>query len=208
MAVLSPDRILALQVLYNISGNKLTSTLHYFASASLALGDAKLFLDDWETDVLPTWQAAVSEDVTFDCLRAFCVGPEICKPATNQLSSTDGTVVGVAVPETLGVVIRINQYEVTSRRNNRIYVAGATEDQVVDSLLSTAAATGVWKDLADKLIEQRNNGSGTNFDLCTYNVITPGAPNIYGGYDASACFVTRSLCTQRRRRVELNSFMP
>lgn len=198
-------QILNVQLRYNVTGNRLTCNLNYATNAAVDVNDPYALVNSWVTNVLPVWQALVSSDVTFDSIYATGDAPGVARPHELMLNATVGGAAAEAIPENLGMVFRLTQYETNSKHNGRIYIAGLAEGDVVDSLVTAGVMGSTALDLKVALMLTLAGYAGNNFNLCSVSRRAAGVPITAVGWYTSAIVATRSLCTQSRRTTELTS---
>lgn len=206
MAAIIRAQIVNLQLRYNLTGNRLSCNLNYGCNSPLDIDDCLTLADSFETGVLPYWQALVSSDCVFDSIYCTADSPGVCKPRLSQLYNKLGTDNPEAIPENLGMVFRLTQYETNSKHNGRIYIAGLCESSIVDSLVSTAIMGSTVLDLKVALMATLAGAAGNNFNICSVSRRDAGAPITAQGWYTAAVVPTRALCTQRRRTTELTSY--
>lgn len=198
------NRIINVQLRYDITGNKLTSTMHYGCDTALGADDPDLLRIQWQTVVQPKWADAVSADVRFDSVYAWADEPGTALPYVDQLTGVVGTVTGESIPENLAAVLQLKQYETNSKANGRLLIAGLSNADCVDSLVSTAAIAGTLADLATALMTTLTISGPKNFKLCALSRWVAGAKRTPPlGFEIAAVIPTRSLATQRRRTTEM-----
>ena len=201
------ERIVALQLQYSVTGNRLSCTMHYGADSTLDLDDPEALVNAWETAVLATWQAAVTQSVQFEKIYAYAIKPNTAKAGVDQLSGVAGDVEDEPLPENVALVLKKRQYEASSRHNGRLFIGGIGEADCVDGLFAPTPVAGVFKDLADALAAPVTISGGKVFTpVCLYRYVDGGIPTAVG-YAVVGIDVTRSPGTQRRRMTELRSFV-
>lgn len=206
MATIVKERIVNVVVFYNISGNRLSCTLHYGCDSAITVDSPDQLQTAWQAACLAAWQAAVSEDVTFDRIYTYAIVPNVARPGNDQLNAKDGTLADECLPENIAAVFQLRQDDVNSKNNGRIFVGGITEAQCVDGLLTVAAVNAELNDLGTALVTEITDSSGRKWNLVALQKSAGGAPITPVGHTVTVVHVSRALATQRRRKTELTSF--
>lgn len=200
------ERVIECTLFYNLSGNRLSCTMHYGCDSALAIDSPEDFLNAWETACLTAFQDAVSDNVFFDRIAARSFVKEQCLPGNDQLNAKQGSIVEDAIPENLAVVLQFRQDEVSSKNNGRIFLSGLTEGQVVDGLVTLTATNGVLADLGTALTTTVVGASGRHYDLVALQRRALGAPITPVAHIVTVFHVSRAIASQRRRKTELQSY--
>lgn len=200
------ERIIQCTLYYNMSGNRLSSTMYYGCDSPLAIDSPEDFRLAWETACLPAFQAAVADSVFYDRIAARSFVKEQCYPGNDQLFNKQGGVAETPIPENLAAVLQFRQDEVSSRNNGRIFLSGLTQGQVVDGLITLTAVNGVLNDIGTALLGTIVGGSGRHYNLVVLQRRALRAPITPVGHIVTVFHVSRAVASQRRRKTELQSY--
>jgi len=192
------------QRLYN---DVVQNVLYYRVTTDTLVGPPE---DDLGTvfisDVLPPWEASVTQDVKFDCLQIQKVSPAPLRNSFDTFLTAVGDVVGQALPARNCALIQKFNPAVTGKgKKGRVYISGIDETEESEGRLRVAAAA-LLTTFANKLITTL---TGANSGVFEPVWVTRSATAPFGvtGFVAWTNFLVLPIMASQKRRVTpVNSF--
>lgn len=204
----SQDKLWQVKLSYAISGNRLSTTMHFAADDGPVTGMAAELGNNLEAAMMPLWLACVSLEVKFQNMYVRCMDRGRVWPFTNTYGTKVGTQTGESLPSNIAMVIQLRQAEISGRTNNRLFISGVPEEVVVNSVLDSAYIVASAAPLAAYLRDTVIAGTLSNYRCCCVHKVGPGPHPTYEGHPITQAFVDESTGSQRRRTTELRQFHP
>lgn len=187
---------------YLVNDKRCSTTFHYTENDPWDYTNLRGLIAAFNTTIIALLQNVWSDQVRIEQLYARCLVPDTVQTANEYIIGGTGLLTGQAAPSNLAVVISLRQGEVSSRANNRLMIAGFSEDDVENSVLSPAAAAGHWSSLNTGLLAPLTAGAGSPYDLVCVGYQLGGVSHPAAGYEVLESVVELNISSQRRRRTE------
>jgi len=163
------------------------------------LTDTTDLTDGFIATALTPLMACLASDVSFEGLYAYCLAPNTGLPNKVAGDSRPGTFSGgSACPANMCAVITLQTDAVTAIRQGRIYLAGLSNEALLNGLWNPGFVAGDLKTFADLLKDDIVQGGKTFEPRIVQKIIagTPVGPNLL---PVVATRVTQIPYTQIRR---------
>lgn len=205
---IAENHLIKVQVCAVLQGNAMSFSIHYACDNSVTNDTQHDLGNLFNVNVMPLIKAACSLEVRFQQLYTTAVAPNLAWTSIISYGTELGLGTAEAIPSNTAVIIELRQGEVTSRHNNRIFMFGCEETNVVNSLLTPTAISGSYQPLADYLLTHTMAGTFGNYKACSVTPRKKTGPVPAIGYDLVQAFVQPAVATQRRRTTELTQYKP
>ena len=139
--------------------------------------EAQALAETWEQAFTSLYQAALSDDTEFGCVKVEkVVGPRI-PFYIFFYANKFGTAVGGALPDNLTMVIRRRATIMGKSHRSLLHISGMRHLDVAGSFLEAAFVTGPLDALVDKLNDQLVSSPG--FNSAEWEPKIPSTPYVY-----------------------------
>lgn len=156
----------------NVKGQKIVNVLHLQqTSADGALAPNKDVCAAIIEDLLPTYQACCSNDLTFESVRAHKVSPAIGGTYVEPVAATAGTVAQDTLPPNSAVVATLYSVTYTRQGRGRIFMSGVPDTFNATGCL-TNAASAIYVTFLNKLLTTIQGGTGATFTIGVWSTVS------------------------------------
>jgi len=190
--------------------DSLAETVLYYKviSEDPVLSDEAAIQTAIDADLIPTWQASVVDQLTFDCMTIQKVFEPPIKALREFIINRDGLLSGDPLPATVTFLFtKINNATGGVGKKGRIYCMGMTEENQKAGRLQAAAILLV-EALADKFEANLATIGGGDFNP-VWAVRDPIKPHaILSTLNVDQVVARPRLANQRRRRTPIRNVGP
>jgi len=156
--------------------------------------------------VLPEWEAAVTDELKFDCLQVQKVSPDPIRNSFDTFLSGIGDVVGSSLPGRNCALIQKSNPAVTGKgKKGRVYISGIDETEESEGRLRAAQRT-LLNTLGTALIDDQNGPAAGVYEP-VWVTRSSTAPFGITGFVLWTNFLVKPIMASQKRRVTpVNSF--
>jgi len=201
------DDVYRLVVNQALPGSLAQNVLYYkIKSEDVSLTDIASLSSAFLNQVMPSWVAAVSDEVDFACMELQKVFPLPIAAKQEFLISQQGTVVGESLPAMSSMLFqKVNNATGGVGKKGRVYVIGCVEDNTNDGRINVAQAA-----LNDALATafQQDVTNLTSFSSNPVWAIRQPNGTVDSTVDIDVVTALPRIATQRRRRTGIRSTVP
>lgn len=193
-----------------LNSEPLMDVFYYLQASDTSSGeDEKLIAQQFISNVIPSWKAAVATSVQLACLNVQRMkwGTHLLGPSLDYFIDDFGARAGEALPATIAGLIQKKNTVVTGKgKQGRVYVAGLIEDDADQGRINPAAQALLDTLRAALMSQLAAEGATWDPYWATWTKVPPIEISAITAWNIGT--VMPRLANQRRRRTPVRAFLP
>ncbi len=155
---------------------------HYYKLGAVVTVDpfdaAAALSDAFNTTLLGTYRAALSNETEFGCIKIEEVVGSGIPTFIQHYNDLQGTLVGPVMPPNMAVIIRRRGFALGKNRRSLLFLGGIRTNDTNGSFLQPAYVTGAVQDLVNLFNDQIIASGG--LDFAEFDPVIPHTQRVYG----------------------------